>query len=82
MPDLFVVASGRPDALRTAYGHWTARVRRSGTGLLLRPAIDVDGDLLGAALPRRAPVALTVARGYVVCDAAVTLVQAATPPGP
>lgn len=82
VPDLFVVASGRPDALRTAYGHWTARVRRSGTGLLLRPAIDVDGDLLGASLPRRAPVALTVARGYVVCDAAVTLVQAATPPGP
>ncbi len=81
VPDLHVVAAGRPDALRTAYGHWTAGVRRSGTGLLLRPAIDVDGDLLGASLPRRAPVALTVGRGYLVSDGAVTLVQAATPPG-
>ena len=53
-------------ALRSLYGHWTQEVRKSKVGLLLRPNIDYDGDLAGATLPRRAPVAMTVGRGYLV----------------
>ncbi len=79
-PALHVVAAARADTLRTAYGHWTGALRRSRTGLLLRPDVDLDGDLLGATLPRRAPVALTVGRGYLVADGVVTLLQAATGP--
>ncbi len=81
-PALHVVAAGRSDTLRTLYAHWTTKVRRSKTGLLLRPSVDLDGDLLGATLPRRAPVALTTARGYLVADGGVALVQAATMPMP
>ena len=52
-PNVTVVAAGRPDALRTMYGHWTAVVRRSRIGL-----VHVDGcrhrrRLFGEPLPRR-----------------------------
>ena len=75
--DVHVVAAGRPDALRISYGHWTHAIRRSRLGLLLRPDHDVDGALLGAALPRRAPVALAPGRGYLVADGDVEFVQIA-----
>ena len=79
MPGLHVVAAGRPDALRTLYGHWTATVRRSRTGLLLRPDVDLDGDLLGVVLPRRSPVAPGPGRGHLCLDGEAQLVQVATP---
>ena len=34
-PNVLVACAGRPDSLRTMYGHWTAVVRRSRLGLLL-----------------------------------------------
>ena len=76
------MAAGRAEALRSLYGHWTQRVRRCRTGLLLRPHVDLDGDLLGVALPRRSPVELGTARGYLVNAGEVRLVQAATPDDP
>jgi S-DNA-T family DNA segregation ATPase FtsK/SpoIIIE len=74
-----VVAAGRTDVLRGAYGHWTRAVRRSRVGLLLRPHLDLDGDLLGAALPRRVSVPMTPGRGFLVVDGAARLVQVALP---
>ncbi|MCU1692780.1 MAG: putative FtsK/SpoIIIE family protein [Frankiales bacterium] len=79
LPDLHVVAAGRPDAVRTLYGHWTSTVRKSKTGLLLRPDVDMDGDLVGAVLPRRAPVRLGTGRGYLVHDGGLDLLQVARP---
>ena len=76
-PDLHVVAAGRADSLRSLYGHWTQTVRRSKTGLLLRPNIDLDGDLVGVTLPRRAPVQMTPGRGYVVHNGEPEIVQVA-----
>ena len=55
-PNITVVAGGRPDALRTMYGHWTAVVRRSRLGLVMSSGADTDGDLFGEPLPRRSPV--------------------------
>ncbi len=55
-PNVTVVAAGRPDALRTMYGHWTAVVRRSRIGLVMSTGADTDGDLFGEPLPRRSPV--------------------------
>ena len=55
-PAVTVVAAGRPDALRTMYGHWTAIARRSRIGLVMSTGSDVDGDLFGEPLPRRSPV--------------------------
>ncbi len=75
-----VIGAGRTDALRSAYGHWSRALRVSRSGLLLRADRDLDGDLLGVRLPRRAeaPVDLP-GRGYLVSEGAVTLVQTAQP---
>ncbi len=76
-PDLHVIAGGRADTLRSSYGHWSQTVRRSKNGILLRPNIDLDGDLVGVNLPRRAPVAMIVGRGYLAQNGDVELVQVA-----
>ena len=78
LPDVHVIAAGRADLLRSAYGHWTQTVRRCGTGVLLRPDIDYDGDLLAVRLPRLAPVAVTVARGWLVNTGEAEFIQATT----
>jgi S-DNA-T family DNA segregation ATPase FtsK/SpoIIIE len=75
--DVRVVLAGRPDTLRSLYGHWTQSVRRSKAGLLLLPDRDLDGDLLGAQLPRRVHVAMGPGRGFLVADGDVDLVQVA-----
>jgi S-DNA-T family DNA segregation ATPase FtsK/SpoIIIE len=72
-----LVVAGRADALRAQYAHWTRAVRRSRLGVLLQPNPDVDGDLLGVQLPRRAPVAMVRGRGYVVNGGDVELAQLA-----
>jgi S-DNA-T family DNA segregation ATPase FtsK/SpoIIIE len=74
-----VVAAGRPDVVRSLYGHWTAAVRRSRLGVLLQPDLDVDGDLLGAVLPRRQPVVPVPGRGFLVVDGRAEVVQLAAP---
>ncbi|MGH3767320.1 MAG: FtsK/SpoIIIE domain-containing protein, partial [Pseudonocardiaceae bacterium] len=78
LPDVHLITAGRADTLRSAYGHWSQQVRRSRSGLLLRPDIDLDGDLLGVRLPRRAPVPVTIARGWLINDGGAELIQAAT----
>lgn len=79
--DLLVIAAGRSDDLRTLYGHWTKTVRKSRSGVLLQPNVDYDGELVGTTLPRRAPVAMTVGRGYLSAGGSVELVQGASPTG-
>ncbi|MEU8242692.1 FtsK/SpoIIIE domain-containing protein [Actinoplanes missouriensis] len=79
LPDLHVIAAGRADGLRTLYGHWTQTVRRGKAGLLLRPNIDLDGDLLGVTLPRRAPVRVGVGRGYLIHNGEWDITQVARP---
>lgn len=53
---VMVVAAGRPDALRSMYGHWTSVVRRSRLGLVMTAGSENDGELLGETLPRRTPI--------------------------
>ncbi|HET6953756.1 MAG TPA: FtsK/SpoIIIE domain-containing protein [Acidimicrobiales bacterium] len=77
--DLLVVAAGRNDGIRSGYSHWTRQLRRSKLGVLLRPDIDLDGDILGVQIPRRAPVAMTTGRGYVASSGAAEMVQVAFP---
>lgn len=75
---LLVVAAGRPDALRGAYGHWTAALRRSRLGLVMASCTDLDGDLLGAALPRRPPIPSRAGLAWMVADGGRQLIQVAT----
>ncbi|HEV7805728.1 MAG TPA: FtsK/SpoIIIE domain-containing protein [Solirubrobacteraceae bacterium] len=74
-PELHVIAAGRSDVLRTKYSHWTKAVAQAKTGVLLRPNVDNDRDLLGTALPRRAPVRMVDGRGYAVQNGEAALVQ-------
>lgn len=77
--DLLVIAGGRSDDLRSLYSHWTKTIRKSRCGVLLQPNIDFDGDLLGVTLPRRAPVAVTPGRGYLVSGGTCEFLQAMSP---
>ncbi|MCB0987115.1 MAG: FHA domain-containing protein [Microthrixaceae bacterium] len=64
-PGVHVVVAGRNDRLRSNYGHWTREARADGTGLLLCPDLDLDGDLLGVRLPRRPLVDMVAGRGWL-----------------
>ena len=79
-PDTWIVAAGRPDALRQLYGHWTTVVRRSRCGVVLTGGSDLDGDLLGVVLPRRTPIPARPGLAWSVSNGAVTLTQLATNP--
>ncbi|HUA50099.1 MAG TPA: FtsK/SpoIIIE domain-containing protein [Solirubrobacteraceae bacterium] len=68
--------AGRPDTFR-ALGHWSAGARRSRTGLLLAPDLQMDGALLGATLPRRPAPPTRPGCGYLVRPAGFELVQVA-----
>ncbi|WP_375490707.1 FtsK/SpoIIIE domain-containing protein [uncultured Jatrophihabitans sp.] len=63
-----VVVAGRADDLATSYRGLGSHVRRSCCGLLLRPG-PVDGEILGARLPRR-PRTGPPGRGVLVGDPA------------
>jgi DNA segregation ATPase FtsK/SpoIIIE, S-DNA-T family len=76
-PALMIVATGKPDALRQSYGHWTGVVRRSRLGIISSASSDLDGDLLGATLPRRLPIAARPGLVWLVGDGQVELAQIA-----
>jgi S-DNA-T family DNA segregation ATPase FtsK/SpoIIIE len=76
-PGLLIVATGKPDSLRQSYGHWTGVVRRSRLGIITAASNDLDGDLLGAVLPRRLPIAARPGLAWFVADGDVQLVQVA-----
>ncbi len=61
------------------FGGWLTEARKGKHGLVLAPDVDVDGDLLGARLPRRSGRRFPPGRGYVVRRGAVDLVQVALP---
>lgn len=79
IPGLCVIGAGRSDELRSLYSHWTKTLRKSKCGVLLQPNVDFDGELLGAKIPRKAPVELSVGRGYAVSGGNVALVQSVSP---
>jgi S-DNA-T family DNA segregation ATPase FtsK/SpoIIIE len=75
-----VLAAGRADALRVAYGHWTTICRRSRLGLVMAAGAELDGDVLGAVLPRRAPVPARPGLAWLVDGNGHSLVQVALDP--
>jgi S-DNA-T family DNA segregation ATPase FtsK/SpoIIIE len=77
-PGLHAIVAGRADGLRSL-GHWSAGVRRSRTGLLLQPDVQVDGGLLGVTLPRRPAPPARPGCGYLVQAGGFELVQVALP---
>jgi DNA segregation ATPase FtsK/SpoIIIE, S-DNA-T family len=72
-----VVAAERLAAQR-AFTGWLRELRKDEHGLLLDPDPDVDGEILGARLPRRSNPVFPAGRGYLVDRGAVELVQVAS----
>ena len=79
--NLHAIVAGRTDALKTL-GHWSVGVRRSRTGLLLQPDVQIDGPLLGVTLPRRPTPPVRPGCGYRVDPGGFELVQVAIPVDP
>ena len=77
---LHALIAGRAETFR-ALGHWSSGARRSRTGLLLQPDLQVDGTLLGATLPRRPAPPARPGSGYRVDPSGFELVQVATATG-
>ncbi len=75
--DLIVVAVGKPDVLRQSYGHWTGIVRRSRLGMAMAACNDLDGELLGALLPRRRPIPARPGLAWLADNGDTRLVQLA-----
>ncbi|HEY4607744.1 MAG TPA: hypothetical protein VIH06_01025, partial [Ilumatobacteraceae bacterium] len=76
-PGLLIIATGKPDSLRQSYGHWTGVIRRSRLGIVTASSNDLDGDLLGASLPRHLPIPARPGLSWLVSDGEVELVQVA-----
>lgn len=74
---MHVIAAGRNDGIRRQYGQWTQKVRDGRCGVLLVPDHELDGDLLGVALPRQHRMAPAPGRGYLVSDGGLDGVQLA-----
>jgi S-DNA-T family DNA segregation ATPase FtsK/SpoIIIE len=74
---IHVIGAGRAEALRGAYQHWSRPLRAAGVGILLRPSLDLDGDLLGATLPRRHPAEPGPGRGWLVDHGRIEFLQVA-----
>jgi S-DNA-T family DNA segregation ATPase FtsK/SpoIIIE len=72
-----IAATGKPDSLRQSYGHWTGVVRRSRLGLVATASNDLDGDLLGAVLPRHLPIGARPGLVWLVSDGNPVLAQVA-----
>jgi S-DNA-T family DNA segregation ATPase FtsK/SpoIIIE len=72
-----VFAAGRADAMRVAYGHWTTVCRRSRLGLVMAAGAELDGDLVGAVLPRRTPIPTRPGLAWLVDGTGQALVQLA-----
>ena len=75
-PSRHIVAAGRADRLRTAYGHWTTEIRFSRTGVLLQPS-PLDGDLFSLQLPTRPSLPPLPGRGYLIQNGQPSIMQIA-----
>ena len=76
---LTVIAAGRAESLRCAYGHWTGAVRRSRLGLVMASSCELDGDLLATLLPRRLPIPPRAGLAWLVAEGDRQLIQIAQP---
>jgi S-DNA-T family DNA segregation ATPase FtsK/SpoIIIE len=76
-PGVTLAAAARLEAVRVAYGHWLREVARSRCGLILTSTGEVDGELLGATLPRRTIIEPRPGLGWLIDRHGHRLVQVA-----
>ncbi len=74
-PEIVLVAATDGDGLRGSWGHWLGDLRRWRTGLVMASGGGLDGDLLGATLPSRTPIAGRPGLAWWVADGRARLLQ-------
>lgn len=74
--DIMLAAMSTHRATR-AYAGWAQFMRFQGSGLILQPRDDTDGDVFQLSLPRRSDAAMPPGRGYLCQGNAVQLIQVA-----
>jgi S-DNA-T family DNA segregation ATPase FtsK/SpoIIIE len=72
-----IVGAAEIRSAHRAFSGWMTEVRKEQQGLLLDPDSDIDGDLFGARLPRRAQRAYPPGRGFLVRRGEPELIQVA-----
>ncbi len=72
-----VAAAGETHALHRVFSGWIRELRKDKNGLLLVPDMDVDGDLVGARLPRQAKRIYPPGRGFLVVRGSPKLIHVA-----
>ena len=76
-PGVTFAVAARVETVRVAYGHWTREVARSRCGLIMTSMGDLDGELLGATLPRRSWIAVRPGLAWMIDQHGHRLVQVA-----
>jgi S-DNA-T family DNA segregation ATPase FtsK/SpoIIIE len=76
-PRVTVAVAARLEAVRVAYGHWTREVARGRCGLIMTSTGEVDGELLGATLPRRSTIPHRPGLAWIIDHDGQRLVQVA-----
>jgi len=76
-PGVTFAVAARVEAVRVAYGHWAREVARSRCGLIMTSMGDIDGELLGATLPRRSSVPSRPGLAWMIDQGGHRLVQVA-----
>jgi S-DNA-T family DNA segregation ATPase FtsK/SpoIIIE len=76
-PRVTAAVAARLEAVRVAYGHWTREVARGRCGLIMTSMGEVDGELLGATLPRRSMIPPRPGLAWIIDHDGQRLVQVA-----
>jgi S-DNA-T family DNA segregation ATPase FtsK/SpoIIIE len=76
-PGITFAVAARLEAVRVAYGHWTREVARGRCGLIMTSMGEVDGELLGATIPRRSMIPPRPGLAWIVDHGGQRLVQVA-----
>ncbi|MEU8262181.1 FtsK/SpoIIIE domain-containing protein [Micromonospora sp. NPDC048999] len=72
---LVLLAAAGVYAVHRSFGGWLTDLRKAKHGLLLRPEVDVDGELFGLRLPQKASRRFPPGRAYLVRRGDVDYVQ-------
>ncbi len=73
----WIVVSMESDGARRAYSEFLGRIKRHRHGLVLKPDVDIDGDLFGVRFPRRPDLGWPLGRAYVVRNGDSEVIQIA-----
>ncbi len=77
---LIIVAAAQTHTVHRSFGGWLTDLRKAKHAMMLMPDLDLDGELVGARLPKKSSRRFPTGRGYLVRRGEVDYVQVALLP--